>query len=248
MVEIFAGYDTEIGISELITEEEEYSISGNDNIKIDNIGNKKVFPIIEITSSSSGTLNSISNDDKQTIEIDKTIDDTDILILDFKKQVYELNDDNIISDLNFPDDELLHFIQNNENILNFDVEDDLDIKISYDTYSIAETQHYVENFRINKSPDYEEVKPINKNKISNRKQTVVKYNFTLRKLSIDWLDESKEYRISYHEYNPDTYTEFKKYLVNVSIDDIRRGHRSPEDFVTSDVSGTAVDLITQKIN
>lgn len=247
MAEVYNSYDTWTYISELTEITDTHSITDTTDIIVDNKGNKRVLPVIEIEVDGTTTINSISNDE-QVIQLNSfVLDGGDKLILNFRDQIYEHYDNsddavnNIISDIALSD--LIAIKENEKNTFTFDVVGSCDISITYETYNNDEQLHYMEQFKINKDLNYKKIKPFNSNKITKQILDDIKYTFSITKLQVDWLDEEKEYRIKYRRYNSDTYKEDIHYLVGCRFDRLDNGYNSPDDIMQDNVSGTATNIL-----
>jgi hypothetical protein len=240
--EVFNSFDVDIEITKLITKTESYT----SDFIIDNKGNRRVYPILEITTADTLTLNIITNNN-QTITFNSiSLTSSDTLILNFKEQVYEKNGSNIID--NITDIDLIYLEANIENNFSFDYSGNLNVDVTYDTYSISSREKYVENFKINRSDSYNKKKPFNSNKKNEQKRVSTDYTLTMGKMPINWdsyddIENEEEFRITYYEYNDYTYEEEKRYLVGVKFNSWDRGFDQQGDFIMTNVSGEALDIL-----
>ena len=249
MAEVLNSFDTWLYISKLTNKTESFSITGITNITIDNTGNKKVLPQMEL--SGIATINSITNSE-EVIQFDTAIalELNDKLTLDFKSQIYEFYDNSLatttdlISDIIITD--LITVKENVENTYTFDVVGDCDIDITYETYYQEEKMHYVEQFKINKSLGYKSKKPFNSNKVINRKLDDVKYSFNISKMQVGNLNEEDEFCLKWYKYNDQTYNESMEYLVGVRFDRLDDGYSNVNEVIQDVISGTAINILKQQ--
>ena len=246
MVEVFSGVDVFLSIAPKFSKNINKSV--DNTFDIDNKGNKDVIPKIIITSDTTVELNNIKNNYQELeFENDITITDTDELILNFKDQIYELNNNNIISNLNFPNNQLIYLVSNEINTFEINANGTLNFQFEFDSYDTKKEVHYKDNFTLNRRPGYEDLKPFNSNKIISRDYQGTSYSFTIGKKALDWIDEEKEYRIEYEELNEDTLDCHYKYLVGVVFDNVRRGFNEPTGIINNRLSGEAIDVLDKKI-
>ncbi|MFW6030280.1 MAG: phage distal tail protein [Halanaerobiales bacterium] len=245
MVEVFSGNDVFLSIAPKTIKTND--VTTDNNFEIDNRGNKNVFPKFTILFNNTTNIQNIQNGD-QLIEFDNlSISDGDELVLDFKEQVYELNGENVIDDLNFPNNKLIYLISNEVNEFSVDTDEELDIEVEYDSYDVKKIMNYKTNLSITRRPNYNELKPYNDIKILDRKLQEMEYVFTIGKHALDWVESDKEYRIEYEEYNEDTLDSNYKYLVGVVFSDVSRGFDEPTGIINNRFSGSAIDILNKKI-
>ena len=248
MVEVLNSYDTWIYISKLVNRRENFTMGGITDISINNYGNKEVFPIIEMTGIF--TINNISNGIQIiTFNTPMEVGSNNKLTLNFAEQIYELTDNflgqtsNIIEDITIYD--LITVKENTLNTYTFDIIGSGEITFKYDAYGPEEELHYVEQFNINKGLNYRTIKPFNGDKINKQILDDVKYTFSITKLQVDWLDEREEYRITYKQYNSDTYNEKVYYLIGVKLDRLDSGYNNLNEIIQDNISGTAINMLNK---
>lgn len=245
IVEVFNSYDATIGLSKLSSKEEVYELSLAGNIDIDNRGNKEELIRIEIISNLDTTvINSISNGEKTITFSSGPLLTSQLMVLDFKEQIYQINSTSIVNELTL--DGLLALKENEITTFKFDFTGHIDVKFIFDQYQEDEDLHYVEQFSIVENKNYNESKPYYSNKIKQRKVNNIKYDFSISKLSTKWIDTDTEYRISYYCYNQDIYYGEWKYIIGVIFDNVeQKAFNNPNDIFKDTISGNGMDIITR---
>lgn len=250
--EVFAAYETNIKVSKLESNTDSITITDTSNYTVDNLANRLVFPTVEIVANGSVTLNSISNNSEEIINLDSLeLSDTDIVSLNFKNQIYKLNNISIINDISFTKNERLKFIANIENVLEFNLTGTVDINITYNKYQNNDRLNYIRNFRINIDNSFNKIKKFNSNKINYKKKNEVRYSFSVGKLSVDWdlydnINSDDEFMITYFEKNEDTYEEYERYLVGVTFDRYDKGYNEGDGLIVQNISGDGMDILKKE--
>lgn len=240
--EVFNSFDVDIEITKMVSKTENYT----SDFSINNSANRRVFPVLEITTDNGLTLNSITNN-SQTISFNSlSLSYGDSLKLDFKEQIYELNGNNIIDKIT--DINIIYLEADKINDFSFNYSGDSNTSITYLAYGVSSREKYLKSFKINKNDNYEEKKPFNGNKITNKKRTSESYSFNMSKMPVDWdlyndIKNGEEFRIKYIETNDYTNVIFQKYLVGVTFDSWDRGFSQQGDMIITNVNGDAIDLL-----
>lgn len=250
MVEVFDSFDSDVYISKLDTKEENYTITDDETITVDNRNKKGYLPSFTIIADGPVDINGewIINDE-QILKLDSTIGmaDNDELELDFDKQVYELNGDNIIEDISFPNDKIIEILEDEENEIEFSIDGTIDLTIKEIEYKDEYELHYWESFEIDDEVSFNKKKPLRSNNVTSSTKQEKDCSFTIEKMAANWnlfnyINSDDEYRIKYFEYNPDTEEEVEKFLLGVKFESWRRS-ASMEEFIMSNVSGFAENII-----
>lgn len=255
MAEVFAAYETVISLSPLEQNVVNEVLNDNIQLEINNYGNKKVFPCIKIIAMNGNfELNAIINNEQKIIFEDLELDDNgliieneDELLLDFNKQIYKVNDESIIENINFVNNKRLFLKENEINYVDFECAGDANIEIEYSDYSEEkENLCFIESFRIDKTNNYEQVMPFRGEKPTGYDLINCEYAVSIEKLSSDWIDSKKEYRINYSEDNWDTGDKNSKYLLGVVFTENRRGFNQSDGILQDGISGEALSIINKK--
>lgn len=242
-IKIFDSYDATIYIAELIDTYETALISGSQSYTVDNEGGRYVYPSLEITTPTTANMNGIwLSNGTQEFEFKENVSlsSSDILLLDFENQVYKKNNDDISDIINFPNNEIIEIIKNKENEFEFTINNgEVEVKINYKKYNQEKEKRipFVENFSLNSI--------INLNSRGNK--TDERYTLNITKMPVDWelydgISDNKEYRITYHEYNPQNFEEHKRALIEVKFSSWDRKFNMGE-FVLSSISGNGDSII-----
>ena len=240
--EVFNSFDVDIEITKLVSKTENYT----SNFSINNSANRRVFPTLEITTVDGITLDSITNNG-QTISFNSiSLNSSDTLNLDFKNQSYTKNGNNIIDSISNID--MIYLEADKVNDFSFNYSGDLDVSITYHTYSVGSREKYLESFKITKNDDYKKKRPFNSNKVVDKKLTSESYSFNMSQMPINWglyedIKNGEEFRIKYIETNDHTNVIFQKYLVGVTFGSWDRGFSQQGDMIITNVSGDAIDLL-----
>lgn len=250
MVAVFDSFDTDISISKQTTKTKNVSISNTGTITIDNKGCELSHPVLTITTSTSATLSSaflVQNGNNFGFTSDIVLSSTDTLVLDFAEQNYKLNG-NVIYDVNI--DELIKLNANQETSINVTCTGDINIQIDYKGYEISDSLQYVEGWNLDTKLDYATAKPINSNKKNGDRLESVDYSFSINKMDANWnlynsISNEDRYRITYEEYNPETYELETKYLVGVRFTNYKKSFQMGE-FIITDISGECNDILTKQ--
>ena len=266
-VKVFDSFDTSIRLDrEVMRTTEETNFTGGE-IEVNNIANTKRFPKVTITANEETVLQEdfltngenqvisfINNDGtKRTHTLFPGDDDDDELVLDFKKQIYEENDNSIINVIDF-DDELIHLIENESNNFQFNIDGSVDIEIKNYGYENARdltwgrSLSYVEGFDLNKNQNFSVVKPYNSNHQTDSKKISETYNFNIEKMETDWevfdaIEQGHKYRVGYKEYVPATDEVWVKFLLGVRFTRFNRNFNMG-DFILHNMSGEAEKLLS----
>lgn len=250
MVEVFDSFDTAVSISERAKVESSYSVGDGGTINIDYTGIPSSFPRIEITSANSPSLSGtflVNGSQQLNFSTAVTLTSTDVLILDFEKQIYELNGNSIIDKISFPSNELIKLIGGETNTLTFYPSANIDVSIDYYSYQNTYDIRYLESFSINEDVSFEKKEAFNKNRATDSRKSGESYSFDIEKIATDLkfynsINSESVYRIQYNEQNPDTGVSNTKYLVGVRFENWSRDI-SMEEFIMTNVSGFALNSI-----
>lgn len=223
---VFSAYETEIkfGEKEKTVIDDDFS----DGVIVDNTGFEKQFPVLTFPSG----ISYVKINGENKLEIDT--DETGELTLDFNEQEYKVNGENIISDLNFVDDEIVYLPENEE----VTVEVDGSGELEYYIYKDFDREEFINNLTIT----------FDRETVNNRPLDDKDYSFSISKLAYDWnwfdlSQEEEKYRIKYVE---DHSTEDKKYtkcLVGVVIEDYNRNFGDGEDILEESLDGLAESIL-----
>ncbi|MGM0409459.1 MAG: hypothetical protein ACQEQF_01750 [Bacillota bacterium] len=245
-VEVFAGYETVISVAELVDSENNYSISDNSTISVNNSGNKKVYPELEITANGSFEITEINNDNQIITFNNITLADTEVLTLDFKEQIYEIDGTNIIDDVDFTENKRIFLKENTGNDIEIKAAGDANLNIKYKSYNSNDELYFVESFSIEKKNNYEQNMPFNEEHSESFDLINKEYSVSIDKHSSYWVDDEKEYRIYYKEDNWDIDDVNEKYLLGVVFTDYRRGFNGATEVLNDRLTGEAINLIDKK--
>ncbi|MFW6172337.1 MAG: hypothetical protein ACOC5T_01145 [Elusimicrobiota bacterium] len=247
MVEVFAGYETIIELAPSIEKDDNFEISDDTEVEINNQGNKAVFPRFEFIATDTFTLDSIEVDDVKVSFDNVELSENDELVLDFADQIYELEGNDIIEDISFDDDDRIYLLENDKTTIQINATGEADLTVYYSGYDIVDRLHFVEEFRIEKVNNYEQKMSFSKSHPSDYDYVDSEYSFNIRKLSTDWIEDDKKYRIMYHEENPDTLEENLKYLIGAVFTDYRRGYNQPDGILADRLTGEAIKILDKKV-
>lgn len=247
---VFAAYETKISIDKLTSKTDSFSIADDDSHEIDNEGNGDYFPKITITADGSVNLSSVNNNGEQLIDLDLSLSDGEVLELDFANQIYEHDSQNIINDIDFPDNKRLYLIANKINTIDFSCSGDIDVEIDYEQYESNSDESFVRSFTIEEDIDFGILKPTIRNKVINKKIQERIYNFSIGKMPINWglyesVESEKIHRINYTEDHSSNDEYFEKCLIGVTFNSYERSFSGNDGLIMTDVSGEGMDLLTK---
>ena len=243
-------YDTiiKVSVKEGTKNTQTFDSEDTKEIEIDNSNMLAQYPVIELEFNSSMTGDFKIVNDNLTLETEGlNIENGDVLLLDFENQIYELNSNNIIEDIIL--NNRFKLFENSSNTIEINCNADIEVTISYQNYSNSIDIDYVEGFNWDFNNRYREKQSFNKKETGERVLTSQNIGLSIGKISADYyfyqkaIEEDNLFRFEYTEDNRDSnYTE-TKYLVDVSFDRYRRGFNNPDDFIMTDITGTALKLL-----
>ena len=246
MVNVFSGHEVTLWIAPSVEKEKSFLISDNETIEINNYGNKKVFPIMNFKATENFSLNNIQLDSIKISFDSIDLLENDELLLDFKNQIYELNGNSIIGEIEFESNKRISLKENDISSIYIDCLGASSLDITFDSYDIREELHYVEDFRIEKINNYNQVSSFSGSYPKKYEYESSEYSFSLGKHSTDWIEDDKEYRIMYKEKNKQNLDVNFKYLLGAVFTGYTRGFNDPDDIINDNLTGEAIKILNKK--
>ena len=247
-VKIFDSLETEISISKLIEKNDNYNFTDTGTITIDNSYTGLNYPILIITTNDTLTIDGVfltQNGSNLSFDVSKNLGTSDTLVLDFDKQIYELNGNSIIEDMTI--DDLIKLEENSVNNIDVQCTGDVDIQVDYKGYDTNNELHYVEDWSLTADKSYKEKESYTSNKKQGKILNEETYNFSIGKMNTDWqlfndFESDNTFRIKYYNYVPTTNETETKYLIGVRFDQFKKSF-SMGEFVINDIQGEAQNLL-----
>lgn len=242
---VFAAYETTIDTAILEEVINSYSISSG-SITIDNTGNDKQYPKLEITSDNS-TISEVEIGGN-IVQFDKTVTTGDNLVLDFKEQEYTLNGSDIIEDLTFTTDDRPVFTIDSIFDINISFTNSLTVEVTYNNYTNLMTNEYVQDFRISVEKSYQTDRKFKNKNLNNLVLDTENYNVSFSNMAFDWelfdaIEDDTPIRITYNEDHTNGNKDFTKHLINIKFNTYERYFRDSTGIIFESLVGEGTKLL-----
>ena len=247
-VKVFDSLESEISVSKLINKTDNYNFTDTGTITIDNSYTGLNYPILIITTNDTLTIDGVfltQNGSNLSFDVSKNLGTSDTLVLDFDKQIYELNGNSIIEDMTI--DDLIKLEENSVNDIDVSCTGDVDIQVDYKGYDTNNELHYVEDWSLTADKSYKEKESYTSNKKQGKILNEETYSFSIGKMNTDWqlfndFESDNTFRIKYYNRVPTTYETVEKYLIGIKFEQFKKSF-SMGEFLINDIQGEAQNLL-----